>query len=182
VIHDFEVKAGVLHALVAAGAEVTLVDNDIDTVNGRRPHWEIRCEYRLSRRYVMHVNVGRGSIGRGLRIIRPRGDVFDYPAIAAALIEDVVRQNRREAENQENRCHEMALRAKEEANADVVTSIVTPYGEQLASADRTTHCKLRARSGGIEIETVVTTEPEARAVVAAIERTLNELRSAKVSP
>lgn len=179
-IHDYEIKAGVFTALLAAGAEVTIEQSDVGfiaTVNGRRPQWEIRSQRQLGRRSVTHINVGHGAIGRGLRLIRPKAGVFDFTVIAQALIENVDKRRLAEQARKATAHQEAAAQSKEDSNAEAAARIVAENGGA-PTAYRTTHCKLTAHSWGITVETTTESENEARYVVAAIERTLHELRAA----
>jgi hypothetical protein len=177
-----EVKAHVLDALLALGAEVTLGQDvyggRIKTVNGHIPRWEIRIDrgvYRRGIERVSHINVGRGPVNRGMRIIRPKGDTFDFIAIAQAIVADVTRQASAAKESEAVARENAAARTREDANTEAVERIVADSGGA-PTAFRTAHCKLSGRSWGIVIETTAQTEDEARAVVATIERTMRELR------
>jgi len=184
-----DVKAAVLEALVAAGAEVTIKQNPhnghgfINTVNGYAPRWELRTGRFMGRQSerVDHINVGRGRIGKGLRIINTRQGLFDFAVIAQALIDDVARQVQEdEARARQDQAYKESW-AKEHANAVIAGRIVAEHGarvdmdmgdERPSAYQRTAHCKLTAVSWGIKIETTATDEDTARAIVAAIEHAL----------
>lgn len=192
---ELDVKVGVLYALVEAGAEVTLSQDQyggrIKTVNGCLPRWEIRMERVLGQRTmrVSHVNVGRGRIGITQKCMRPKDGVLNFKAIAQAIIADVDRQLAESEAREKGEREYQARMAKEKQYARIAARIVIENGGRVDringhiddsgepySNQKTVHCRLTAVSWGLKIETATENEDDARAIVAAIEGVMRRRR------